>query len=359
MSKTATESTPLAGEPAEADAKKGFMMKFAVPLALGFYVFVAILKTFLTKALFEGAGKFAVGFSAVSAVATCLCLVPVFIFKPNEWSIPKKEYIGGFLIACGCVAMDLALTNIAMSLLILALQQCIVALNPAFTVTIESIFKRKLFHPAIYLTVTILCTGPIIMSVGAPKKDGDDDESNNDATIGILCQLGGVAFSASKAVFMHSILHTVKKDLGTFGVLFWIDIFILFILVPWAFIDGSMIGLFQSVEDAGDAINLFFTAVLGGVRFFSQLIVLKVTTPTSLSCANVAFQAVNIYLSIPVFHTEITAGIVLGSLVVLSSASVYTYFKISKVLEKDPYCVSVNDKWQACCGKKPEAPLPK
>merc|ERR1712070_616592 len=253
-----------------------------------------------------------------SAIATCLVLVPVFIFKPNEWAIPKKEYIGGFLVACGCVAMDLALTNIAMSLLMLAVQQCIVALNPAFTVTIESIFNKKLFHPAIYLTVLILCTGPVIMSTGGPKKDGDEDESNNDQLVGIICQLFGVAFSASKAVFMHGILGAVKKDLGTFGVLFWIDIFILFILVPWAFIDGSMIGLFQSVEDAGDAINLFFTAVLGGIRFFSQLIVLKVTTPTSLSCANVAFQAVNIYLSIPVFHTEITAGIVPGSLVVLS-----------------------------------------
>merc|ERR1712054_578836 len=134
---------------------------------------------------------------------------------------------------------------------------------------------------------------------------------------------------------MHGILDTVKKDLGTFGVLFWIDIFILFILVPWAIFDNSLVGLFKSCESGWDWLNLFFTAVLGGVRFFSQLLVLKVTSPTSLSCANVAFQAINIYLSIPVFHTVLTAGMIVGSIVVLSSASVYTYFKVSKVLEKN------------------------
>jgi hypothetical protein len=350
MSKTsASESTPLAGgEPAE---EKSLLTKFAVPLALGFYIFVAVLKTFLTKALFEGAGKFAVGFSAVSAIATCVSLVPVFLIDRKQWSVPRKEYVGGFLVACGCVAMDLALTNIAMSLLVLAVQQCIVALNPAFTVTIESIYKKKIFHPAIYGVVVVLCTGPVIMQFGS-STDGS-------TIVGILCQLGGVAFSASKAVFMHSILDTVKKDLGTFGVLFWIDIFILFILVPWAIFDNSLVGLFKSCESGWDWLNLFFTAVLGGVRFFSQLLVLKVTSPTSLSCANVGFQALNIYLSIPVFHTKLTTGMVIGSMVVLGSASVYTYFKVSKILEKNAYCVSVNEDFQSCLGKKPAPALPK
>ena len=42
---------------------------------------------------------------------------------------------------CTLVALDLALTNIAVALLAVAIQQCIVATNPAFTVTIESIVR--------------------------------------------------------------------------------------------------------------------------------------------------------------------------------------------------------------------------
>jgi len=68
---------------------------------------------------------------------------------------------------CLLVALDLALTNIAVSLLAVAIQQCIIATNPAFTVTIESIVRRKLAHPMIYLTIAILCVGPVVAQASA------------------------------------------------------------------------------------------------------------------------------------------------------------------------------------------------
>jgi len=322
--------------------------KFAAPMALGFYIFIAVVKTMLTKALFEGGAAYPVGFSAVSAIATCLVLVPVFIIQPKQWAVPKKDYMPGFCLVCTLVALDLALTNIAVALLAVAIQQCIIATNPAFTVTIESIVRKKLAHPAIYLTIAILCVGPIVAQVGAPAADVSG--------VGIVVQLLGVTCSATKYVFAHSVMQKCKKDLGTFAFLFWIDMLILILLVPWSLINGELVALLEDPEDAVDWLNLILTAVLGGVRFFSQLLVLKVSTATTLSCANLAFQAINIYLSLAIFgKPTLTAGLVCGSLITISAAGTYTYFKVSKVLEKDPYCVQKNEEFKVCCGKK-EAP---
>ena len=79
---------------------------------------------------------------------------------------PLRLFHAGFLLVCLLVALDLALTNIAVSLLAVAIQQCIIATNPAFTVTIESIVRKKLAHPAIYITIIVLCMGPLVAQVG-------------------------------------------------------------------------------------------------------------------------------------------------------------------------------------------------
>ena len=63
------------------------------------------------------------------------------------------------------------------------------------------------------------------LQIGAPA----DDVS----IVGIFIQLAGVTCSACKYVFAHSVMQKCKKDLGTFAFLFWIDVLILFILVPF------------------------------------------------------------------------------------------------------------------------------
>merc|ERR1712195_158916 len=132
--------------------------------------------------------------------------------------------------------------------------------------------------------------GPVVAQIGAPADDVN--------VIGICIQLAGVTCSACKYVFAHSVMQKCKKDLGTFAFLFWIDVLILFILVPWAVINGELIAIVSDPETPMEWFNLLFTAVLGGIRFFSQLLVLRVSTATTLSCANLAFQAINIYLSL-------------------------------------------------------------
>merc|ERR1719171_2675966 len=203
----------------------------------------------------------------------------------------------------------------------------------------------------IYLVIVCLCTGPVVAQIGAPAEDV--------SVVGIIVQLAGVTCSACKYVFAHSVMQKCKKDLGTFAFLFWIDTLILVLLVPWSLINGELVALLEDPENAIDWLNLSFTAILGGIRFFSQLLVLKVSTATTLSCANLAFQAINIYLSLALFgKPALTAGLVCGSVITLTAAGVYTYFKVSKVLEKDEYCIEVNDDFKECCGYNCRCCLP-
>merc|ERR1712166_700308 len=161
-----------------------WVVKYGAPLAITFYILVAVVKTMLTKAFFEGGAAFPMGFSAISAIATCTVLIPVFLIDRTQWAVPKRDYMPGFLLVCTLVALDLALTNIAVALL----------------------------------------------------------------AVGICIQLAGVTCSACKYVFAHSVMQKCKKDLGTFAFLFWIDVLILFILVPWAVINGELIAIISDPE---------------------------------------------------------------------------------------------------------------
>ena len=150
-----------------------------------------------------------------------------------------------------------------------------------------------------------------------------------------------------------------KKDCGSFAFLFWLDLATLIILVPWAFINGDMVALYSSPSSALDWFNLMFTALLGGVRFFSQIIVLRVTTATNLSCANLAFQAINIYLSIALFHKPTINGFIIGgTLFTIASSGFYTYLKMSKVLTKRPECIKFGKQFEAAvtCNRSQQQP---
>ena len=294
----------------------------------------------LTKVLLETSDT-PVGFSSVSAAATCVALLPVFLIDRSAWALPKKEYLPGFLLVCVLVAFDLGFTNIAISMLSLTLQQCLIATNPAFTVTIESFYKRALAHPAIYAIIAVLCCGPIVMATaGAPEKING---------VGVIMQILGVICSACKGVFLHALLSTVKKDLGGVGVLFWIDAIILLVLVPWALANGELVDLLHEPKNVGDWFNLLFTAVLGGVRFYSQVLVLKFHPASSLAVANLGMQALNMYLAIWLFGTPaLTPHVVGGSVLALAMAALYSYFKWSRVLERGA-CFAVHEDFRKCC----------
>ncbi|KAL1503951.1 hypothetical protein AB1Y20_010369 [Prymnesium parvum] len=320
---------------------KEWYVEYAAALSIVFYIAVAVTKTLLTKQLLNSAST-PVALSAMSCIITCITLVPVFLIKPSTWGVLDWRKNGwGFALVTLLVTLDLAFTNISVSLLSVPIQQTLLAVNPAATVIIESIVKRKLNHPVIYMTITVLIIGPIITNLGVP--------ASKISAGGIIAQLFGVLASSCKYVFAHSVMQSCKKELGSFAFLFWLDAATLIILIPWAFIDSSMVHLFESLHTGTDVVKLLGTSFLGGLRFFSQLIVLRFTTATNLSCANIGFQAINIYLSLALFHdTQVTGFLIGGTILTLTTSSVYTYWKVSKVLTKKPMCIKFNDDFQEC-----------
>lgn len=122
-------------------------VKYAAALSIVFYIAVAVTKTLLTKQLLNNAST-PVALSALSCIVTCITLIPLFLIKPSTWGIIDWQKNGlGFALVTVLVTLDLAFTNISVSLLSISIQQTIIAVNPAVTVIIESIVKRKLSHP--------------------------------------------------------------------------------------------------------------------------------------------------------------------------------------------------------------------
>ena len=124
-----------------------FYTKYAAALSIVLYIAVAVTKTLLTKTLLLHAST-PVALSAMSCIVTCITLVPLFLLKPAMWGVLDCRKNGmGFLFVTVLVTLDLAFTNIAVSLLSVSIQQTLLATNPVATVIIESVVRRKLANP--------------------------------------------------------------------------------------------------------------------------------------------------------------------------------------------------------------------
>merc|ERR1719409_1361264 len=142
-----------------------------------------------------------------------------------------------------------------------------------------------------------------------------------------------VLASSTKNVFIKKTLDETKKHYSSLAFLFWLDCFILLVLVPWSVINGEASILLFQPRPVGEWVQLIATAAFGGVRALSQFMVLAYASATTLSTASLTTQTLNIKLSIPIFHTALTTYMVIGIAITLSASGLYTYFKISKVLE--------------------------
>ena len=134
--------------------------------ALAFWTFIAVSKTLLHEAVFTHVHT-PVAFSVLSCVATNVCMSPIFFFKRDLWARPSRASLKGFALVCLAIAVDLGFTNVAISLLSVALQQCIKATSPTATVLLESILERKWQHPAIYAIVCLMVVGPVLAQFGS------------------------------------------------------------------------------------------------------------------------------------------------------------------------------------------------
>jgi drug/metabolite transporter (DMT)-like permease len=293
--------------------------------AFCFLTFVAVTKTILTKSVFMHVPQ-PVAYSVLSCVVTAICLGVIFLCQPHLYNTPNSSMIAGFTAVCIAIALDLACTNVAISLLSVALQQCIRAASPAATVILESFYNRHCRHPLLYVVVLLLCTGPVLAQMGSSSFDS--------TPLGLAMMCAAVVAGAFKYVLAHAMIRGYKKSLGTLSFTFWIEIAVAIMLTPWAVLNGEARALFTSGYSGADWGLLIFTAAYGGVRIYSQFALLEFTSATTLSLTNVAIQAGTIGFGFFFFGTELTFYLGLGISVTLFFSAVYTYISVFKVLEK-------------------------
>ncbi len=322
----AKEGTPLVEKSESASA---WATQMATIFALVSLVTIVVIKVQLTAYLFSIAG-FPTAYSFYSAVVTDTMLIPMFIIFPKQWGAPSLDMFGPpkfvFTLIIAFTTFDMAFTNIALANISVTLQQCIAATNPFWTIMIESMLHGKFQHPIIYGTVTGLVVGAVFVSIS-------DVEKLN--FTGVLFACAAVLCSASKYSFTHAAFKQYKDKLGALSLLFWVDLLMIPIFVPWVLANGELVALLQSGMSISDWWQFTGTAALGGVRALTQFFVLSYTTATTMSIANTFALVLNIIISMMWQDVDITAFLVAGIALVIGCAAFYAYLKSSK---------------DACCG---------
>jgi hypothetical protein len=226
-------------------------------------------------------------YSLWSCIVTCLMLVPVFLLYPSKWAVPSKEMFLGPSYALTLIIVflcaDMGFTNSAIAELNLALQQCIAATVPFWTVIIESLKNNKWQHPLIYLVVSVVVVGTILTVMGQMEPP---------STWGLVAAVLAVLSSASKSVFTHAAFMQYKKQLPSMAMLFWLDVFMAPIFIVWSLSNGELQALLTSGMDFTAWMQFTLTAALGGVRALAGFFLLILTSPTSNAIGNVITQQV-------------------------------------------------------------------
>lgn len=277
-----------------------FTKHSAATSAFGFLVTVGVSKTLLTKLIFTHSPT-PVAFSVLSCIATNICLTPILIYQ-GDCKCLKREMLPRFAGICVAIALDLACQNVALAVLSIALQQCLKATSPTFTVIVESFIKRKKFHPAIYATVAAICIGPILVASASSWKAKSEAGSQTFGAIMMIVAMVGGAF---KYVLCHQVISEFRKEMGVLAFTFWVEVFVGAMLAPWALLNGEAYRLtFDADRTFGDLVLLWATAAFGGVRVVSQFYFLAKTSATSLAMSGIAMQALTILIGIAAFGTR-------------------------------------------------------
>ena len=303
----------------------------ATTIALVSLVTIVVVKVQLTAWLFS-MSKFPTVYSFYSAIVTDVMLIPMFLLFPKQWGVPTLDMFGPpkfvFTLIIIFTTFDMAFTNIALANISVALQQCIAATNPFWTVMIESVLYGKFQHPIIYGTVSGLVVGAILVSVS---------DINRVNVTGVLFACAAVLCSASKYAFTHHAFMQYKKKFTALSLLFWVDLFMIPIFVPWVWANGEIIMVFEANMNATEWFRFTGTAALGGVRALAQFFVLSYTTATTMSVANTFALVLNIVISLiwqDEEDDEENGGEIIllyaGIGVVILFSAFYAYLKSSK-----------------------------
>lgn len=323
-----TAKTDHIADEDEPPMDRATMIRLAV--ALTFLVFIAVVKTLLTKLVFVKLPGIPVAFAALSCVATMIWLLPIFAFWPSTWHMLQKEMIPSLSIVWFSAGVDLGCMNTAFAELSVAMAQTLRAASPVVTTIVETAYTRVLYHPAIYISLGVIVMGSVIAKAGSSEIDAN--------VYGIVMMIIGLCASSAKYVFSKASLDTYKTSLGPFSFLFWMEVGILVLLIPWCVLNGELATLVRTPDSAGAWALIWASAALGGVRALSQIFVLGYASATTLSASNLGIQALTILISFPVFGTEPTPLLLTGVAVTTLGSASYAVCRTAKLPKSKLNC---------------------
>jgi hypothetical protein len=332
------EGTPLVGREANTrKSSRSISDRSLTVAAVMLLIIVGVCKVQLTAYLFSLA-KYPTAYSFYTCIVSTVLLVPVFILVPSTWGVPTKEMFLGPHYALTLIVLfttfDLGFTNIALANISAALQQCIAATAPFWTIMIESLLHRRCHHPILYGTVFGLVFGAVLASVAAVRSL---------SVFGAIAAVIAVVCSASKFALTHAAFtqqnSTKETSIGPLALLFWVDLLMIPIYVPWVLINGELIDMLNdSSMNANEWWQFTGTAALGGVRALTQYLMLSLVTATSTATANIFTMVLNIMISMTWQPKELLAvspELFVGIVIVICCSVLYVYLKSSP---------------DACCG---------
>merc|ERR1712048_1016803 len=106
---------------------------------------------------------------------------------------------------------------------------------------------------------SLLCLGTILVKWGSTDYDA--------SPYGIMMMVTAVLAGAFKYVMAHSLIVSLRKELGVLAFTFWIEVFVAAMLIPWAVLSGEAGELLYggAASTVADWALLCFTGAYGGV----------------------------------------------------------------------------------------------
>ena len=340
---------------------------------LSMVVFVAVCKSWLTRSSILSTQHMSapdapvqttgVAFSALSCASTVLFAIFIFIIEPGCLSTPDSAIWPAMLVVTFFSAVDLGCTNAAIARLTAPLQQVLAALNPIFTVLLESGLGCQVKHPFVYATVASLTTGAVLVAYS--HLSGPLPENDNTA-YGTALMLMAVFASALKYVLLRKLSVRTRQSIGTISFVFWVDMLAFLALSLIALFNNEFTTLVQSLQAAGTSqVSLstvvFISASLGGVRFLTEVYALRFVAAIDLSAAkslaNVCFVVISLAFPLSfdqyagTLTTQYFAYFIIGLFLVFGSLFAYWFLQrwlgperlILAKIDGGPWCMRIRE----------------
>lgn len=154
--------------------------------------------------------------------------------------------------------------------------------------------------------------------------------------MGIIYMSVGIMMAALKVVYLEKVVRSVRKDMGMVSFLFWLDLFMIPILLPWAYANGELSAV-QNWKKVGSEIAwsfLILVSLMGGLRAYSINLCVKYASALTKTVADIFTQAVTIYASLFIFKTASTPMLHIGIGITMFGFGLYTFVKFNEKHKK-------------------------